>query len=153
MCVFPKTEQTLLVNRRAHHMYATAGSHPQRVTWAGVMCEWVTYPWTCCICDSCRSATWTSSAPCRSHWRLRDPSLASDRRSLSLSMVPAPPPSLRHVPPSFPSLPRVPPSLCSPPIAIGWWWQVWWVWWWSFGAPGDAPSSSWHRYFYNVQRG
>lgn len=139
----------------------------QRVTWAGVMCVWVTYPWTCWICDSCLSATWTSSAPRRSQWRPRVPSLPRDR-SLSLSIVLTPPPSRLQVPPSRPSLPRVPPSLPRVPPSlprvppslprvppslprvppslssratpIGWWWQVWW---WSFGAPGDAPSSSW----------
>lgn len=134
------------------------------------MCVWVTYPCTCWICDSCLSATWTSSAPRRSQWRPRVPSLPRER-SRSLSMVLTPPPSLLQVllslprvPPSIPrvlpslprvplslprvppSLPRVPPSLSSLATPIGWWWQVWW---WSFGAPGDAPSSSWYRYFYH----
>lgn len=117
------------------------------------MCVWVTYPWTCWIWDSWRSATWTSSAPRRSLWRLREPSLPSDR-SLSLSMVPALPSSLLQVPPSLPrvppSLPRVLPSLSSLATPIWWCWQGWW---WSFGAPGDAPSSSWHRYFYSQNGG
>ena len=115
------------------------------------MCVWVTYPWTCWIWDSCRSATWTSSAPCRSPWRPRDPFLPSDRSRSTVPMLPLPlfqvPPSLPSVPPSLPS---VPPSLSSLVTPIGCWWQACW---WSLGAPGDAPSSSWYRYFYSEKGG
>lgn len=145
--------QQMVVGSQNYVLFSTGlwrkidGKQDCKVTWAGVMCAWVTYPWTCWIWESCRSATWTSSAPRRSPRRQRDPSLISELSMslpMSLSKVSLNPLSLLQVPWSIPSFLRVLASVSSLVTPIGCWWQVCW---WNFGGPSDAPSSSGYRYF------